>query len=110
MLANLINVPNSSESWEEFFFNNRQQLTEIRQAIMAQHNVNLTEYVLYPVSEENFQGFLQANQQTHEDFNSVLGLQSSDLETVDPKDAKQLQNWVFLNYQEIFSACSALKI
>lgn len=110
MLSALLNVPNSPESWEQFIFNNRQQITEIRQAILAQKNINLTEYQIYPVNDEGFQSFLQNNQQAHEDFNSVLGLQGSDIEELDPKDQKKLEAWVFLQYQELFSACSALKI
>jgi hypothetical protein len=72
--------------------------------------VNLTEYTLYPISADHFQDFLQNNSQAHDDFNSVLGLQSSDIEELDPKDQNKLQEWIYLNYQEIYSACQKLKI
>lgn len=70
----------------------------------------LTDYVLYPVNQQGFQDFLQANQQAHNDFNSFLGLQSSDIEELDPKNDNQLRAWIYLNYQELFSACSTLGI
>ena len=109
-LSNLLNVPRSPTDWEEFFFNNRQQNTAIRQAILTQKGINLTEYILYPVDEHSFQTFLINNQQAHQDFNSVLGLQSSDIEELDPKNEQQLQAWIYLQYQELYSASAALNI
>lgn len=110
MLASLINIPKSSSDWEEFFFSNRDQIQNIQKAILQQKNINLAQYIIYPVSMDNFQGFLEANQQSHEDFNSALGLQSSDIETVDPRDESQLSAWIYLQYQELFSASAALGI
>lgn len=75
--------------------------------------VNLTEYILYPYDESNkedFQTFLENNSQAHDDFNSELGLQSSDIEELDPKDQNKLQEWIYQNYKEVESACQALKI
>lgn len=110
MLANLLNVPQSPLDWEQFFWNNRTQIDEIRQAILKQFNVNLTEYILYPVAENSLQDFLINNSQSHQDFNAALRLQGSDLESVDFKDDKQLKAWIYLNYQELYSASAALGI
>lgn len=109
-LVDLINVPKNNTDWENFSFANRDQITAIRQAILAQKGVNLTEYELYPINFDNFVEWLEKKQQSHEDFNAALGLQSSDIESVDPKDEKQLTAWIYLQYQELFSASSALKI
>lgn len=193
MLANLLNVPRDHSSWERFFFDNKLQIDEIRQAIREQTGnilavlitsngsgyssaptvaindptgtgasavatysvsggfysitinvitqgsgytnptislsggggsgatavaefkpvTNLTEYVLYPFDENNkedFQTFLENNSQAHDDFNSQLGLQSSDIEELDPKDEKALTSWIYTSYQELYSASAALKI
>lgn len=72
--------------------------------------VNLVEYQLYPINFNRFQDFLEANSQSHDDFNSVLGLQSSDIEELDPKDQNKLQEWIWQNYSEVNSACEQLKI
>lgn len=72
--------------------------------------VNLVEYQIYPINFNHFQDFLEANSQSHDDFNSVLGLQSSDIEELDPKDQNKLQEWIYLNYFELQSACQKLKI
>ena len=109
-LADLLNIPHSIEDWNQFSFNNRNQITAIRQAIKAQKNINLTEYNIDPIDFNHFQDFLENNSQAHDDFNSVLGLQSSDIEELDPKDEKSLSSWIFTQYQELYSASAALKI
>lgn len=112
-ISYLLNVPQSPEDWEIFAFTNRDQNTQIRQAIKKQHNINLTEYQLYPLdlsSKENIQYWLIQNGQAHIDFNSVLGLESQDLYSVDFSDKNQLSAWIYLNWQELQSASSALQI
>lgn len=110
MLVNLLNVPKSEAEWERWIFDNRNQIAEIRKAILDQRGINLTEYVLYPISQNEIQGFLQANSQSHQDFNSVLGLQGVDLLSVNYKDPKQLEAWVYLNYLELQTASLELGI
>lgn len=109
-LVNLLNVPKNQSDWENFFWANRTQLINIQQAVLKQKSVNLPQYVVYPVADDSVQDFLTNNSQSHQDFNAVLGLQSSDLESVDLKDEKQLEAWVYLNYQELYTASQALNI
>lgn len=110
MLAILQNVPKNDFDWEIWAFNNREHISEITQAIKAQHNVNLPEYQLYPINFNRFSEWLERKSQAHTDFNGVLGLQSSDLKEMDPKNEKQLSSWVYLQYQELFNASAELKI
>jgi hypothetical protein len=72
--------------------------------------VNLPELQLYPINFDRFTDFLENNQQSHDNFNSALGLQSSDIEELDPKDERKLNEWIYQNYQELNSACEKLKI
>lgn len=72
--------------------------------------VNLEQYELYPVDFNKSQDWLTNVEQSMDDINSVLGLQSVDLEDVDLKDQKQLESWVNLLYQELYTASSALGI
>jgi len=72
--------------------------------------VNLAEYQLEPINFDHFQDFLENNSQAHDDFNSVLGLQSSDIEELDPRDANKLQEWIWQNYSELRDACNKLQI
>lgn len=72
--------------------------------------VNLQDYQLYPVDFNKSQDWLDNVSQSMQDINAVLGLQSVDLEDVDLKDEKQLESWVNLLYQELFSASQELGI
>lgn len=110
MLARLLNVPQNNDDWESYFYDNRNQVIEIRQAILKQFSVNLTEYILYPVQKNDLQAFLLNNAQSHTDFNSVLDLQGADLLNVNFNDREQLEAWIYLNYQELFDASQALNI
>lgn len=107
--ADLLNVPKSASDWNFFSFNNRDAVQRIKQAILTQQNIDLIEYQLDPVDLSNPTFFLQNNQQSHTDFNGVLGLQSTDLLDVDLKDERQLQSWTYLNWLEIQQAEFALK-
>lgn len=74
---------------------------------------NLPQYQTYPIdykNPQNFQFWLIQNAQAHDDFNSFLNLQSSDLTGVDIENQKQLEAWTYLNYKELYSACLALGI
>jgi len=110
MLASLLNVPNDELAWQVWSFNNRAQNAEIRAAILKQKNVNLSEYPLDPIPFDDLTTWLAWNQQAHNDFNGVLGLQGNDLEGVNFEDAGQKQAWLYLNYQELYSASAALSI
>jgi hypothetical protein len=82
---------------------------------VAQYNpvINLPAYQIYPVNtqdKQTFQFWLLQNSQAHDDFNSTLGLQGSDLTGLDPTNKKQLESWIFLNYKELDNACFSLGI
>lgn len=106
----LFEVPRTGLDWSRWSFNNKTAIDEIRQAILAQKSVNLPQYVLDPINFNAFYNWLTVNQQAHNDFNGVLHLQGDDLESVDIRDERQLEAWIYLNYQEIYSARAALNI
>ena len=112
MLPALLNIPRSEGDWRIWSFNHRDQHDLIRQAILVKYNINLNAYPLDPIpeSEDGLLQWLAWNQQSHDDFTGVLNLQSSDLESVDFKNASQTEAWIFLHYEEHFSAAAALGI
>lgn len=111
-LPDLINTPRSKEDWDRWGFAHRDHHHLIRQGIYEKTNGadNLFEYQLDPISPDQISEFLSRNQQSHDDFNGVLGIQGTDLEGVDFKDSKQLTAWILLHYQEHFNAAQALSI
>lgn len=106
--STLLEVPKDERAWSRFSWSNKVACQEIRQAIQKKFNVNLTEYFLDPIDLKNPQYFLEANSQTHIDFNNVLKLQGADLEEVDVKNPRQLESWIYLNWKELFDAKQAL--
>lgn len=110
MLAILQNVPKTPDDFEIWGFNNRSQIDLIRYAIQVEKGINLPQYQLYPIPLDRFPEWLERKSQAHTDFNGVLGLQSSDLRDVNIQDEKQLQAWIYLQYQELYSASAVLGI
>lgn len=110
MLAALLNVPRDEAEWSRFSFNNWDAVNQIRAAILRRLGVTLPEYQLEPIAMADIETFMENNQQAHNDFNSVLGLQSSDLLHADLHNENEREAWVYLNYSEVLSACQALRI
>lgn len=110
VLALLINVPQTDQDWDRWSFSNQDALAQIRDAILAQKNIDLPSYQVWPIDFDDIDNFLDANQQAHTDFLGVLGQNGNDLLHVDLKDPNQRQSWVFLNWMELSNACQTLKI
>lgn len=70
----------------------------------ASPNINLADYIIYPVDKDHIKEFLEANQALHTDMNGILSLQSSDLEDVDFKDENKKIAWFYSHYLEHQSA------
>jgi hypothetical protein len=110
MLPALENIPHSPQDWLYFAWNHRDSHDRIRAAIQTKNNITLTDYQVEPISPDDFNQFLQNNQALHADMNSVLKLQSADLQDVNLKDNNQLASWIRLHYLEHYDAEQALQI
>lgn len=110
MLCDLLVVPQSQTEWSKWSFAHRDQHNLIRQAIQKQYGVSLTEYLIDPIAFENFADFLDNNQELHNDMNSVLLLQSSNLQQIDYNNKSQLEAWIYLHRREHEAAAFKLGI
>lgn len=110
MLAMLRNVPETPDDWARFSFANFDALNQIRGAILAQKNIQLPEYPVEPIPFHDLDFWLISNQQAHNDFNSVLGLNGMDLMHTDLRDPNQREAWIYINFMEVQAACQALGI
>lgn len=110
MLPVLLTVPKSPEDWNIFSFHHRQSHDLIVRAIFQQTGVSLTDYVIDPIALQQPKEWLIANQQFHEDMDSTLNVQGSNLQDVDFKDERQLQAWIYLHWQEHNTAETLLGI
>lgn len=76
----------------------------------AAPDINLTDYVIYPVDSNHLKDFLENNQSLHSDMNAILGLQSSNLQDVDFSVENQKTAWFYSHYLEHQSAEQKLGI
>lgn len=109
MQAVLANVPRSETDWKWWAWHHRESHAAIRQAIAAKYGVRLQDYQIEPIPADG-EYFLEANNHMHSDFNSVLGLQSQDLQSVDLNDESALRAWIWDHFREHRDAEIALGI
>lgn len=110
MLVTLLNVPQSARDWEIWSFAHRESHDAINSAIRTQGGPTLADYQLDPIPPDDLRGWLERNQQAHNEMNGAVGAQSSDLLDVDLKDARQRAAWVWLHYLEHQTMEGLLKI
>ncbi len=100
MLVQLLNVPQNEGDWNSWSQNHRLIHDQVRQAIQAKGGPNLASFVLDPIPLWAFREWLERNQQSHTDANGALGLQSTDLLELDPRDQQQVADWVYYHWIE----------
>lgn len=108
MLADLLNAPKTPQDWSLWSFSNKDVINTIQTAIGTQKGVTLTAYPLDPI--DNIELFLERNQQSQSDIMSVLGIQSSDLQSVNLKAPGELQAWVYLVHRQLYDAAQQLGV
>jgi hypothetical protein len=106
----LLNVPKTDGEWADWTFANAQCIQEIAAAIAQQKGITLPNYVLYPLNWKDRANWMIRLQQSHDDFNSVLGLQGVNLQDTDLTDERQRPSFVFNVWIETSNARAALKI
>jgi hypothetical protein len=103
-------IPRSAQQWQRWSYHHRLSHDIIRQAIQKQGGQNLPDYPLDPISEVDFQGFLERNTLTHQQMNAAINAQGVDLAELDPKDENALVAWVSLHFLEHQTAEQRLKV
>jgi hypothetical protein len=104
MLPALENIPKTPDQWQHWSFDHRDSHDRIRAAIARSQGRTLTDYQIDPIDPNQLSQFLQNNSSLHDDMNSALGLQSTDLQDADLTNENELASWVKLHYQEHFYA------
>lgn len=113
MLAALFDIPPGTTGWQTFLWQHGNDHLEILQAIQKQKNAQLVERPLYSLNlndPKDIANWLELHQQSHSDFDTILGIQSNDLTSVDFKNPNQVKAWVFLNASEHQNARQILGI
>ncbi len=101
LLATLLYPPPTGEAGlEEFWHANLQHHQAIIGALGRTRGVQLSLFNLYPVTGEDFKGFLRQHQDQHNAMNAVLGIPSVDLTDLDMDDKKKLDAWLFIHFTQ----------
>lgn len=109
MLATLQNVPNDAQSWERFAQDNRSSHEVIRTALLSR-GVALDEYVLYPIDQSDWPGWLQRHALSHEVMTKATHNTSMDLSLLDPKNQAAVSSWIQSHWLEHQAVESSLKV
>ena len=99
-LASLFYPPPTPAGFEEFAFSNYQHHQAIIDAARTVKNVTLTLYQIWPVNPRNFQQWLAAHQQQHDDMNALYGVPGSDLTSLDLNDPRQVEAFFLVHASE----------
>lgn len=100
MLADLLNTPESPLDWQVWSHAHMIEHNNLIAKIAALNGPQLIQYQLDPIRLDFPADFFERNQHAHTDVNSVLNLNSSDLQDVDIKDQQQLIAWIKIHAQE----------
>jgi hypothetical protein len=109
MIATLLSVPKQPSDWSVFSLSHALVHQQIRAGLLA-NGVRTGDYVLDPINPNEIAEWQQRVQQTHNEMNAALGLQSNSLEGADFSNESQTAAWIFLNWQEDDAALRALKL
>lgn len=109
-LANLFRPAPGADGWQEFWFNNWIDHQDIQQAIQKQLSVNQDIYIINPWLDADAAAILQRHQQFHNDMDGALGINGEDLSSIDFKNERAIEEWVFAHYQDHLAAHQILGI
>ncbi len=107
MLPALENIPKTDSDWKIWAWHHRDSHARIRSAILRSRGANLQDFQIEPINPNDMTSFLQNNSSLHDDMNSALGLQSTDLQDANLGDERELVSWIKLHAQEHFYAEAA---
>lgn len=94
MIAALYNLPVDRAAMQRFSFHNRDSHDLAAQAILKQMGITLKSYILDPVPENDFAGWLYQHQTAHDEVNEILGTGGNDFTNLDPANMEQLAVWI----------------
>src|ERR1700691_3487101 len=100
LAALLIFNYNDQASREQWSLQHSRDHQEIRQAIQAQKGVNLTDWQLSPIAWQDWDSFALRHQNTHNDMNGVLGLNGTDITSVNFEKPEAAYEWNYEHFAE----------
>ena len=109
-LANIWNVPQTTDDLQWWSFSNCALHNQILAAIQRQTGIILTTYLIDPIVATDYGGWAYRHQIMHNQQNAVLGIQGNDLTNFDPTNNDVFRGWIELHASEMQQACNLLGI
>ena len=106
----LLNVPLDEQGFNVFAQSNDDLHLRFIEAINERTGLQLQRYLLNPIPQADVKGWLQREQQTHNDMNAVFGIAGSDLTDVNWQDKDQRDSWIQLHFSEMQQVAQELGI
>lgn len=107
-LAGVLHPPPTEQGWTEWSLQNYIHHQGIEDGLRQVKGVSPPFYRLWPVTEHDFQDWLEQHQQAHSYFNQALGLNGQDLSELNRKDKTQMEAWAYTHFLEHLAAAKTL--
>lgn len=95
-VANLFNIPDTQQRWDEWSFSLQSNLRDINTRILQLSNIQIPEYILDPFNFREPGDQLTQLQVWMNDITGVLGVAGYDFVDVNLSDKGELGEWIFL--------------
>lgn len=92
---------------QQWIFSHQQHHLAIIDATFRTKNVALALMQIYPLNPQDIEGWLYQHQLMHNQMNAVYGVAGNDLTSVDFRDKRQLDSFMYLNFMEHRSVATA---
>jgi|SRR5215469_3921898 len=99
-LANLYSIPRSPQDWNNWSFNNADSHRRIIEAIFNKSKLQLNYLITDPIPFQAIEDWLRNHQQMHNEMDSVLNIDSSDLTIPQFNDPLQMEIFIFSHADE----------
>lgn len=96
-LASILYPAPTDQGLEEFFWANFQHHQAIIGALKATRGIILEQFQIYPVSPNRVDVWLEQHQKQHDTMNRALGIPGADLSSVDFKNKREFDSWIFMH-------------
>lgn len=109
-IANLANVPDDDETWDQYSFALQGTLRDINRQILQQKNIALSEYILDPFNIKDPSVQLYGLQTMMNNINAVLDISGYDYEDVDLTKPEERASWTWLLFTNVRKAANMLGV
>lgn len=109
-VANLANVPDDAETWDQYSFALQGTLRDINRRILETQNIALSEYILDPFNVQSPSVQLYGLQTMMNNINAVLGISGYDYEDVDLSKPEERASWTWLLFTNVREAAKMVGV